>query len=279
MEFFKFYAIMKKTVWVPATRKETCMKKILCLCLIGTLLAITLTACGSTIYDDWKMDQENHWKLSESGERVDISAHQLEGNTCTVCGAKITMDSNTVDVKRENENEDTVHWICYDNDDGSVLFDKTYSHEYKDNVKTSTKEYEDGKLALETTYEVSPLDGEIYESTQSYFNEDGSKEYMEFNEYGEMLKEIIHAPDGSLVMEGLYEFKYDGAGQKTYHKYTVDGVVTEECEYKYDEQKSFTYEAKKTEYNPDGSKTVTEYNEDGTVHRKYEYDANGNKVE
>ena len=256
------------------------MKKVLYLCLTCILMTALLAGCGSsTIYDAWQVDKENHWKLNEDGERVESSAHTLGGDTCTVCGAKITVSDGSMEIVRVNEKEDPVQQQIYDTD-GSVLVDKTYEYEYnEEEQKSVSKEYENGMLTLETTYQESAIEGEVVEATQKYYNEDNSKSFIEFNQYGDITKESHYDPMGELAFEAVYEFVYDGADQKTYHKYYEDGRMTEECEYKYDELNTYTYEWKKTVYNEDGTKTVTEYNEDRTIHRQDTYDAQGNKVE
>ena len=256
------------------------MKRFLFFGLVSILLVTTLGGCGSsTIYDAWQVDKENHWKLSDDGNKVNNSAHTLEGDTCTVCGAKIAVSDGSMELTRFNEQEDPVQQQIYDTD-GSKLLDKTYEYEYnEDNTKAVVKEYEDGMLTVETTYQESAIEGETVEATQKYYNEDNSKSFIEFNEYGDITKESHYGPMGELVYEASYEFVYDGADQKTYHKYHEDGKMTEECEYKYDKLNTYTYEWKKTTYNQDGTKTVTEYNEDRTIHKQDTYDAAGNKVE
>jgi len=158
---------------------------------------------------------------------------------------------------------------------------------------------EDGKLESESTSEYAYTDeGESYESVYTETLADGTKGYVEYNQYGDVVKREYWNPDGSLQFSEVYEYDYDEDGNRLWIKEYRDGVLTFEvlnyAEGSDGEGSYWRYPENTIDYYEDGSRLLTYYGvdtevaketfcgADGTVKWEfryiYEYDDEGNRT-
>ena len=255
------------------------MKKYFKISFACAMLISALAGCGKDeiVSKEWEVDKDNHWHVSESGNIVDLAAHDLEDRTCTVCDVQISSwGDDQVWLSRYNEQGDTEAWICYE-EDGTVAYEERYEHKYnKDGSKLSEKCFVNGELSGEVEF-LKDAEGNTYEGKQTWYRGDGTKTYIELDEKQEYQKEVVYDADGKVVRKLNYKHKYDKNGSKISEKVYEGKRLVSESGYSTDEN-GVTFESKRTLYQVDGTKTVYELNQYGETTKETTYDADGKAI-
>ena len=151
------------------------------------------------------------------------------------------------------------------NDDGEVVWEKTYTNDVLVQEIPGYKTYTDGDYSMR--FPESVID----------YCEDGSKLVTEYNDRGEVGKETSYKADGTVEMELNYVYEYDAEGNyKCIQTYNGETLI-KDSKYAVSAD-GWSYMAKETEYHEDGTKTVREYNENDELISESKYDADGNLI-
>lgn len=255
------------------------MKLTKALCITAAICCL-FTACSKQTVTQWEVDKDNHWKLDSEGYAIETAAHSLEGETCTVCGAKVSNVFGQIWVQGFNDKGDQTASISYDAD-GFITENKksVFTYDKEGNKITETK-YSGGALLSEDHYAIYKTN----KGTRSYIDQittyraDGSKLKETYDKKGTLLSETLYSTSGSEVYTYRIETEADDLGQVTVVKKYDGDTLKVEVNYEYDEDgnqtKSYTYE--------NGTLTKEEYysNEKGFVYRSSEviYNADGTQT-
>ena len=219
---------------------------------------------GTVIYET-----HSEYAYTEDGGCYESKATEYDHKT----GVKLVCEYN--------EYEDILTRVEYDFD-GTVQYEESYEREYnEDGDMLWEKTYRDGKLTYEIVgYVTQSEDGMSWrypEQTISY-EEDGGKVVSKYGDNGEVETETYYNADGTVDRELTYRYELDDVGNWSHIKvYEGDRLVIDN-EYAISED-FWSYKAKVTEYNEDGSKTVSEYDQFEELIRTTTYDADDNQSE
>lgn len=227
-------------------------------------------------------DEIEHESWSEYAQTEDGEFYEAKVTESYEDGTKL--------VAEYNQYEDIVTRVMYDAN-GAVVYEERYEREYNEEGDPLwEKEYEDGVLIREIPYYISGSDEDMSwrcpGKTIDYY-EDGTKLVTEYNENGDLGKEITYNADDSVesTVTYTYELVEDGEWTVEEHgkwnliKAYEDGVLISETRHKVSSEGWWTYKAQVIEYYEDGTKTVSEYDENQELVSETTYDAAGNVVE
>jgi len=243
--------------------------------LLAVMSVLLLSACGHThsASGSWNSDFENHWRLCECGEKVDVAAHTLEDGICTVCGSEIaTYEDGTALLVCYNEYGDVSRVLSY-GADGTVDYDERVEYTYDDQgVMLAQKTY--GNDVLNSEYEYAKdSNGEAYVCKEVYYYDDGAKDSNEYDENGNVLYSAAYDETGAVMY--AYEYEYSPEAGWMHEKAYEGDRLTSEQEFLMDEEGN-QITTRYVYYNEDGSSSVTEYDELGNETLVAYYDADGN---
>jgi len=286
------------------------IQKIVC-AVLACLLPLGALAEHTHTPGEWDRDGENHWRLCQCGEKLELAPHALEDSLCTLCGSEVwRYDDGAVDVYDYDEHNEVRRSTFY-NPQGQAEYDYRYENTYDANgVKTAGRTYLDGALVEESRYTVD-ADGYSLPVKTVAYEADGARSVNEFNAEGAVVKAQTFGADGTLIAQEEIEYKPEAegggyvltgfvAGGATYRTaynaqgdcvfngyYEADGAVITEfrMEYGYDAQsqrlwdKTYTGDRLVSEntYQNGLAVTSTEYLEDGSRY-VYEYDQWGSTL-
>lgn len=154
--------------------------------------------------------------------------------------------------------------------DGTTWSNHSYEYQYLDGMMVWRKQYDRGVLTLETWYNADGMSVK-----EIAYQEDGATEVWLFNENGDTLSVTWYRPDGSISQQETYEYGYAEDMQLLWSKVSLDGKLSRETQYAYDEEQcllGFT----ETTWHKDGSRTVCTYNGSLELIQETHYDAEGN---
>lgn len=234
-------------------------------------------------YGPWEVDKDSHWQLCTDCGDISEGKHSANNDRglCKTCGAEIWEDyDGSVVVEMYDEHDNCTLYQQYDVD-GSLLHDSVYEHTYNEAGHIlSTKEYYFGELFCESEYTYISED-EYYTSKDTTYWEDGTKEYCEYDTFGSPVVDIIYDTDGQVLYNGRYAYTYDDNGNVLVQENYEDDVLVSKYEYAVYEEADdyYTYLAKETTYNADGSYVVVEYDENYNIISESYFDADGNPVD
>ena len=207
-----------------------------------------------TSQEKWDRDPFEHWQNGENGEKLNAAEHEMgEDFLCKICGCRVTdWGDGTFNVDNYDENFNVIRSTAYDSD-GS-FDDYTYEYGYdEDGNIISAKEYENGKLFAEYEYAIDNNGNHLPVNSTVYFS-DGIKTVTEYNDNGDIEKEVSYFADGSLYYESFYEYAVSSDG----FSYCVKISETDHSEnlkyyYSYNEMDDcISYESTEYEYNEEG---------------------------
>ena len=267
-------------------------KKIFGVILASVMTCSMFTACGggNETSNDWEIDKDKHWHVSESGEKTDVAEHSLEDDFCSVCGAEIVDFDGEVWVQKHNDRGDEILSIIY-NADGNITEHRKTEYTYdEDGNWTFCKEYDNNKLFREVTYKTVSTEDEssTYPEKVTTYNEDGTKLFEEYDDNQDVIRETLYAADGTVeydytitteynedsYISSLKKYADDKLILEIQYDYDADGIQTNERTYVegklaqedfYTNLEGYVYLSKSVVYNEDGTQTVTEYDEFGDV--------------
>lgn len=256
------------------------MKKIFGVLLICMLTVCLLAACGGnsdggktdenndhthTASGDWLFNGESHWKVcAEDEEKLDLAAHTLEKDVCTVCKVKVTKGESTTDVYVL---DDKGNWITCTHFDGEKVVSED-SVEYKymaDGNVESMKMTTNGKLVYDAEYGVDE-DGFNYEKKSTKYNDDGTKYYCESDSKGDVLKETMYKADGTVEYDYTHTYTYADNAKKVGEKIFSGEKLIKEINYIVLFEDSWgggSYKLEVITYGENGEKTVEYFTENG----------------
>lgn len=245
------------------------MKKTrLVLAVVITLLMFSLAGCakedaagadsGNTVSEEKKSDNQGS-QNKESGDNAEASKPEITKAGVVIHETVYYGDSDVIHTEK-----------CFDNN-GNLI--KSYNSDSK-----VTCEYEygaDGKLVKES---------KATEGDDSYV--------WQYDANGLLVTEVWTRPAYNDVVESIYEYEYDGAGNPVVARYLqgtthfdawsreyADGRLVKETEFSHSTAyKGQTYMSGVKEYAADGTSKYTTYDEKGNEIEYFEYDANGNVV-
>ena len=245
-------------------------KSIMCILLVCLLSVFVLVACGGNVEDngkdahthtagdEWSFDPTNHWKVcSEDGEKVEVAAHTLEQEICSVCKAKVTVSDGKADVYVLNEKG---NWtVCYHYEGDKKVSEDTMEYKYfaDGNVEAMTMKT-NGKLSYEAEYAVDES-GYNYEKKSTQYNEDGTKYTVENDSNGDMLRETKVKADGTVEFDYTIVHEYGDDSKKVSEKVYSGEKLVKEVKYIVvfaDSWGGGSYNMEVTTYNDDGTTKV-----------------------
>ena len=185
---------------------------------------------------------------------------------------RTTYMDDAVFMHEYNEHGDTLRSQI--SDGGMIVSDYTYEYEYQDGAKLQSKAYSQGRLIRASVYD--PESGTLIKETEYY--DDNTVTISEFNLIGDPLTILFLAADGTVEMTQTFEYVYDEYDSQLSCKAYVNGALVLHTEYAYAED-GWTYIARETMYNEDGSYTVVLFNEDEELVSETNHDAQGNVIE
>lgn len=229
----------------------------------------------------YQRNAQEHWKQCQCTEKLEIEAHIMEGDRCTVCDSYVYPNGDgSATVINYNENGDYLRSGLFDAAGNAMQEDMA---EYDETgFRTMASHYEKGRLVTVTEYKRDD-GGRSYDAVCSTYRKDGSYESETRDENGrrlslgtydknnKMLQEIVYtyeaidsvdhlaqqtttAPDGSYVVERFNQYghvsavqQYDAAGSLTHedtyeYEYSADGKLLQEKRYENDTlQEECTY--------------------------------------
>lgn len=232
------------------------MKKI-CIFTVFLVLVSMLTACSVHQHEAlsaWDRDVDSHWHPCDCGEKVELAPHELDGESCTVCGSQISDFGDSVYVYNYNDHGDEIRCSAYEN--GKLISDTSTEYEYDEAGNyVSVKYYDNDALYQEDLYRVnSSGENTVYQST--WYTDLYFTMVSEYDENGNEIS-LLQYDNGTLITENYHTYNLDENGE-----FYLYETVT------------------KTD---DGNKTVTTYNSrgdeislvsfyDGTQGEAYLYD-------
>ena len=157
-------------------------------------------------------------------------------------------------------------------EDGSLWSNWRYEYEYLEGIKVWSKQYSGDVLTLETHFDE---EGRCVKEIE-YLEEGGSIVY-EYDVNGDLLSATTCAADGSTVSVKTYEYVYGENMEQLEVRVYVDGVLTEDTVYHYDEDMNFTGYCESV-YHEDGTRTVVEYDDCMEYVRTVVYAADGSVI-
>lgn len=228
----------------------------------------------------WSVDKDGHWKVCQDcGEILDAAAHTLVDDCCSECNAEVYVYDDWASVYLCNEFGDVI--LSLDYEDGILVCTQTneYTYDNAGNLLTATC-YTDGQLSSYAEFLLDD-DGFSYVAKETNYNEDGSYDYNEYDQWFNNTLYLSYDADGTLLYSLRTQYTCDDYGTVLYQKAFENDVLTYEMEYAVfeDEDGYFTYCSKEIEYFEDGSKLITEYNELGDILSQIAYDADGNPID
>lgn len=231
----------------------------------------------------WQVDMDNHWQqCMECGEILNKNPHGLYTGPCKECNAEVIPNAFgggcSVFIYDAYGNE----ILCQEYDENDVLLCVTtweYTYDAHGNMQTSA-EYVDGRLFAESIYQLD-ADGYSCVATQTTYFMDGTKDYVEYDQWRNLSLWIVYDANGQITSHQRNESTYDDEGNLLYQKSYESDVLTSETEYTVVEHAygSRSYPAKDTQYHEDGTRTITIYGEEFEVIEVIYVDADGNPVD
>lgn len=240
-------------------------KKLMSAILCGALVFMLLTACSGekpvetapatepahvhTAAGEWQWNAKEHYQVCQCGEIFDQAPHTVDGILCSGCGVELwDTGDGYVDAYGYNQYGDMTRQVSFD-PDGNILTEMTYEYEYDtDGNKIKDQFYVDGRLLGETEY-AEGEDGSYIPARYVYYDEDGGLVENFYDQFGNLTAAIGYDADGNVLFESYSEYQLDDDGNY--------------------------YEAKLTETNGDGEKSIYEYNRYHDIISRVEYDLGG----
>lgn len=255
------------------------LKNVMCILLICLLSVFVLAACGGengesgkdshthTPSGEWLFDAENHWKVcSEDGEKVEVAAHTLEKEICSVCKVKVTAEDDKAEVFVLDEKG---NWtVCYHYEGGKKVSEDTMEYKFfaDGNIQSMTMKT-DGTVTYEAEYGVDES-GYNYEKKSVQYSEDGTKYTVEYDNKGDMLKETKVKADGTVEFDYTIVHEYGDDAKKISEKVYSGEKLVKESKYIVvfaDSWGGGSYNVEVTTYNDDGTTKVELFNESGEL--------------
>ena len=259
--------------------------------LMCALLFIIFTACGeeAVINEEWEVDKDNHWKLTQSGKKIDVQPHSVADEFCSICGAQVMDFGDEIRVQRYNEQGDACVRIIYTSE-GDIIEHNKFEYTYDEKGLWDVEKIynADGKLLRENDYATEYIDDQsfTYIEQMTTYNEDGTKKVETNDRDGWVIKEDMYKADGSLEYqytvvnefneEGLIASikKYDGEilAVEEHHEYDSRSNPTSVKIYEkgnlireeiYITADGYIYMSEEIIYNEDGTNTIIEYDQYG----------------
>lgn len=229
------------------------------------MLAISLLLSSALSENMWERDQHEHWRLDETGSRIDVGAHKMNDIVCEICQSDIWLyDDGTCDINNYNEYDDLVRYSHYEAD-GMLMDDYVYLYNYDDSGrKQNSFTYYFGLLVEETEYSIDPFGDSVIKQMTGY-NDDGSISVTLCDEYGNTLVSRMTDAAGQVIFEETYEYTY---GDDGFPIHTLQKSVFDDGSYfifELDEMGNHLFE---TQIDADGA-IVYAYT------HTYDYDENG----
>lgn len=256
------------------------MKKIFLLCLLLTLL---LCACGGQkektdssneihphAFTDHGANATHHYKLCECGEKEDVAKHDFtEGDFCETCGFYIyTSSDGWYSFHTPDEHGSIVRQMDFDDHD-KLVYNWRYEHEYYDDFSFKhIVTYRNDALLSKQTFQrcENPENGDVYLSEEIYYAEDGSQEYLVYDEYCNVLSVTMTDSVGEIVTQDVYTYEFDADGNCIHETISTNGIPSLEMFYQPDADGSF-YPYR-----------YIYYTEAGEIESEFYYDAFGNEI-
>ena len=250
------------------------LKNIMFILLVCLISVFVLVACGSeekkddhthTPGGEWLFDAENHWKeCSADGEKVDVAAHELEKDICSVCKVKVTSEGDTAEVYVLNNKGNWV--VCYHYEGGKMVSEDTMEYKYAaDGSIQSMTMKTDGKLSYEAEYDTDST-GYNYEKKTVQYSKDGTKYTVEYDSNGDILKESKVKADGTVEFDYTIVHEYGDDSKKVSEKvYSGEKLIkeTKHIVLFEDTWGGGSFHIEVTTYNDDGTTKVELFNENG----------------
>lgn len=168
------------------------------------------------------------------------------------CKTTSRFDSGETFYTETNQHGDRVR-VLNTYADGAVWADTVYEYEYRGFSKAWSKQYSFGKLTFEETFDA---DGNLMQEIE--YLEDGGRIISQYNSQGDMTSAVTYAADGSPVSTTTCEYVYSEYMEQQEIREYVDGVLTKETHFHYDEESGFIGFTE-TFHHADGTRTVDEY--------------------
>ena len=257
------------------------MKK--CLPLLCFLLILLLSACGGKeekadssgeihphAFTEWGFDATHHFMRCECGERNKVATHDtIEDDFCETCGFFIyAADDGSYSIRIPNAYGSIDHQMDFDAHD-KLVYDWHAEYEYYDDRNPKhMKEYVDGVLQSEQTFLLceNPKNGDVYLAEEIYYAEDGSQEFLQYDEHCNVLSVTMTDSVGEIVTQDVYTYEFDADGNCIHETISTNGIPSLEMFYQPDADGSF-YPYR-----------YTYYTETGEIESEFYYDAFGNEI-
>ena len=245
------------------------------------------TVCGSEVWDFG--DFVTVYNYDSYGALIRQSEYDADGKLQYECKSEIEYDENGnllsdrfyVNGILESESEyalsrdgesRTVKYTVYYEDGSKTL----HLYDEEGNLSETFMYEADGNLFAKTDYESKyDADGFPFIAKETTVFADGTSGVQEYNEHMDYVFIGEYDENGTALLEDSYEYTYDEEGRKMGTKEysfgvlireVVNGLVVEDDGW-------WTYQAKETVYNEDGTKTVYEYNENDELIKTTTYGA------
>lgn len=241
--------------------------------------------------------EDGSWVVNEydgNGNVIKANSYDADG-TVTFEGYyeyAYNADGEPYEAKATETFEDG-KYVCEYNEYGDITSRIKYgTDEKKEFEERYEREYDaDGMMLWEKTYRDSVLVHEIVSfisGSEEYsswrcpgtvidYYEDGTKLVSEYGENTEVATETYYRADGTVDRVLSYQYEYDKDGNPSSVKVYEDDRLASLMEYALDEE-GWSYKARMTEYNKDGSRIVCEYDEEEKLVKETKYDADGNEI-
>ena len=251
--------------------------------LLCLLLILLLSACGSENKEKTDSSQEihphtfsehganatHHYMLCECGEKDDVTKHAFtEDDFCEICGFYIYTSDGYYSFHIPDEHGSIIRQLAFDDHD-ELVYDWRYEYEYYDDFSSKRiVTYRDDSLLSEQTFQrcKNPENGDIYLSEEIYYAEDGSQEFLVYDEYCNILSVTMIDSAGDVITQDVYTYEFDTDGNCTHETIHTDGALS--LEFFYEPDAEGCYYASRIIY----------YDENGQIESDFLYDAFGNEI-
>lgn len=252
--------------------------------LLCLLLILLLSACGSENKEKTDSSKEihphtfsehganatHHYKLCECGEKDDVTKHDFtEGDFCETCGFYIyTASDGWYSFHIPDEHGSIIRQMDFDGHD-KLVYDWRYEYEYYDDFSSKRiVTYRDDSLLSEQTFQrcENPENGDVYLSEEIYYAEDGSQEFLVYDEYCNILSVTMIDSAGDIIIQDIYNYEFDDNGNCTHETIYTNGIPSLEMFYQPDADGNFY------------SYHCIYYTEAGEIESEFYYDAFGNEI-
>ena len=244
----------------------------------------SIPATQKTWYDDgtWALneyDENGNCVRATTYDEADIltsetlSEYKMGSDGWFYESKTTTLMDDAVFMSEYNEYGDKIRVL--NSDAGLVWSDLTYEYEYRDGEKLWCKQYDAGRLSVESVY---GGDDWWHVVKESEYYDDGTAIVSEFNDVGDPVLITFLAADGTVEMTQRYEYEYDEHSTQLACKAYVNDVLVLHTEYAANED-GWTYVARETMYNEDGTCIVCVFDENEEMVSETTYGADGQVIE